>query len=157
MGSFFRRLRGIVGTGLTWAVGWGVAFAGLFATLGFPYGGLVEAAVNGIILGFSAGGSFAIILSIAERRRTLQELSLRRVGVWGGIGGMTLLLLFTPAVFNYGRPFGEILTSYLVQLSFMGILGAGFAAGSVALARKEDERFLESMDPAPPALEEGLG
>jgi hypothetical protein len=73
---------------------------------------------------------------------------------------MALLLLFTPVVFGYGRPFSEILTSYLVQLSFMGVLGAGFATGSVALARREDGRLLESEDPAPRvlgALEDRLG
>lgn len=138
MRGFLRKLRGVLGTGLTWAVGWGVAFSGLFATFGFPYGGLLEAGVNGVILGFVGGGVFGTLLSIAERHRTLDQLSLRRVAVWGGIGGMALLLLFTPVVLGSSRPFTDVITSYLVQLSFMGVLGSGFASGSVALARKGD-------------------
>lgn len=146
MKQLLRKLRGIVGTGLTWAVGFGVAYVGLFAGFGFPYGNLFEAGVNGVILGFCAGGSFATILSIAERRRTLDQLSVRRVAAWGAIGGMALLLLFTPLVFGSGRPIGDVLTSYLVQLSFMGILGAGFSTGSVALARRGDLDLLEGED-----------
>lgn len=150
MKNILRRLRGVLGTGVTWAVGWGVAFAGLRIGLGFPYGNLLEAAVNGMILGFIGGSSFAVILSIAEHRRTLDQLSLRRVALWGGVGGMALLLCFSPMVFGAGPLLGKMLPSYLVQLALHGLLGAGFASGSVALARRPDPKLIDGEhDPQP--------
>lgn len=146
MKGFLRRLRGIIGTGFTWAVGWGAAFTGLRALFGFPYDNLLEAALNGSILGLAAGGSFAVILSIAERRRTLDQLSLRRVAAWGGVGGMALLLLLTPVVFASGLPLVELLTLYLTLLALNASLGAGFATGSVALAQRDDMKMLEGKD-----------
>lgn len=145
MRTFLRKLRGIVGTGLTWAAGWGVLFGGIFASLGSPLGAVLEAVVGGAFLGLFAGGSFAIILSIAERRRTLEELSLRRIALWGGIGGMSLLLAFSPLalarLIDAGLPL-RAMVSFLLPMGISGILGAGFAAGSVALAKREDVRTI---------------
>lgn len=52
-----------------------------------------------------------------------------------------------------GEPSGSLpiksrfqICSYLVQLSFMGILGAGFSTGSVALAKRGDSGLLEGKD-----------
>jgi hypothetical protein len=141
MKGLLRKLRGIVGTGLTWAVGWGALFGGMFAILGSPLGAVLEATMGGAFLGAFAGGSFAVILSIAEGRRTLRELSLRRVAIWGGIGGMALILAVSPLtlarIIAAGLPLSTMLT-LLIPLGISGILGASFASGSVALARRAD-------------------
>jgi len=143
MKGFLRKLRGILGTGLTWAAGWGALFGGMWAALGSPFGAVLEAVAGGAFLGAFAGGSFAVILSIAERRRTLGELSLRRVALWGGIGGMTLILLLSPlALFRLleaGLPISAML-QFLIPLGISGALGAGFASGSVALAKREGRK-----------------
>ena len=142
MKKFLRRLRGIIGTGLTWAVGWAGVTVALNLLGGVPLQYLGLIAVSGLVRGFIAGGAFAVILSIAERRHTLEDLSLRRVALWGGIGGSLLLLSSMPIMVSMGVPvfsmLGGVVTSALV--------GAGFASGSVALARRADAKLIEGGD-----------
>ena len=151
MGRFLRRLRGIFSTGLLWAVGWaGVTIAtGLVSGIPFRFVGFL--ALEGVVKGFIAGGAFAGILSIAEGHRTLQDLSLKRVALWGAIGGNLLLLLAMPVLLSLGAPMVSTLTGVITN----GLLGAGFASGSVALARRGEERLLEWDDPEPPRLDGG--
>ncbi len=146
MKSLFRKLRGIIGTGLTWAGGWGAAFLALWAVFGMTFDNLAEAVFTGMGFGLVAGSSFAVILTIAERQRALNQLSLWRVGLWGGIGGMALVLSVVALVAGNGAPLGQVLTFYLPQLVIFGTLGAGFASGSVALAQREDKKLLEGWD-----------
>jgi hypothetical protein len=146
MGAFLRKLRGIIGTGLTWAVGWAAGWAAVGVGFGVPFGSLVGIAVNGALIGFIAGGSFATILSIAERHRTLDQLSLRRVALWGFLGGVALPLFFSPRLLGAGLPFRMVVTTFILPTGVSGLLGAGFAAGSVALARQEDRKLLEGLD-----------
>lgn len=145
--GILRRLRGIVGTGLIWAVGWAGINLGLGVAvilMGTPLGNLSPIVLAGIIQGFFAGSAFAVILSITERRHALDELSLQRVALWGGIGGMILLLPAIPFLVPIGSPMNTI----LVPLVIDGLIGAGFASGSVALARRGDKELTEGEDPA---------
>jgi hypothetical protein len=103
---------------------------------------LLPLSVTAFIQGFVAGGAFATILSIAERRHTLQELSLKRVGVWGGIGGMIIVLPAIPYMLSYGLPLSRVFLPLIIN----GLIGAGFASGSVALARKGDTKLLKGDD-----------
>ena len=144
MGKFLRRLRGIFGTGLTWAVGWAAFTVGTNLLFGIPLRFVGLLAVSGVVRGFIAGGAFAVILSFAERHHTLEDLSLRRVGLWGGIGGSLLLVATLPFVLSLGIP----LVPRLVGLTTSALLGAGFASGSVALARRGEPRLLDGgQDP----------
>lgn len=149
MKKLLRKLRGILGTGITWALGWGALFGVMGVVVGAPLGAAVNAVFGGGFLGACAGVSFAAILSIAERRRTLEELSLRRVAIWGGLGGMALLLAASPfAVFrllSLGAPLGAYL-SFLVPMGISGLLGTAFATGSVYLARREDRKLLAAHE-----------
>jgi hypothetical protein len=158
MKGFFRKLRGIIGTGITWAVGWGAIFGGIWIARGNPLGMVVEAVLGGAFLGACAGGSFAVILSLAERRRTLRELSIPRVAIWGGIGGMALLLALSPLaavrMLHAGIPLVAMM-SFVAPMVISGVLGAGFAAGSVALAKREERNEIGSGDPGGLALPEG--
>ena len=148
MKNLLRKLRGILGTGLTWAVGWAGVWAGLWVVTGNSLGRMLGAATNGAVLGLIAGGTFALILSVVERKRTLHDLSLKRVALWGGIGGMALLLAFLPTALEFSAIFGGFLTSYVVPLALNGLLGAGSAAGSVALARRGDTDRIGEMESA---------
>jgi hypothetical protein len=152
MNNFLRRLRGIIGTGLTWAIGWTgvkVGLFGLYGLSGFPLRFLFPIALSGLVQGFIAGGAFAVVLSIAERRHTLEDLSLRRVALWGGVGGVLVLLPTLPMVFSYGVPLIPILGSLAVD----GLMGAGFATGSVALARRGDTKLIEGEEDSILSLE----
>lgn len=134
MRGFLRRIRGIMGTGLTWAAG----FVGFFsvvqvALVGLPWEIFPDLAIRWALYGFVVGGSFAGILSLTERHRKLEDLSLRRVALWGAAGG---LLVTIGMGFFYGIPpwwfFAEI-----------SLLSAGFSSGSVALARRADTKLIE--------------
>jgi hypothetical protein len=76
MKSFLRRLRGIIGTGLTWAAGFVGISVVRFVLFGVPWEAFPELATQWAILGFVTGGAFAGILSLTERSRTLEDLSL---------------------------------------------------------------------------------
>jgi len=95
MRKWLRRIRGALGTGLTWAAAWGGvgAILGLLGFLGPPFlgpsfmeplGGLL-AAVSFGVAGFIAGASFSTVLGITEGRRRFDEMSLPRFALehWG--------------------------------------------------------------------------
>jgi hypothetical protein len=136
MKRFLRRIRGVIGTGLIWALGW-APLGALFVALTVDRTPLARyialGAINGAIQGFLVGGSFAVVLSVVERHKQLEELSLGRVAAWGALGGFLLGIPFTLA-------FGVPLFSADGALTYL--LGAGFAAGTVAIARKGGEEAL---------------
>ncbi len=148
MKKWLRRIRGAVGMGLIWAAAWfgaGVIFlSGLLVFGSPPVGtGLVAVIVmaNSVLLavfGFVGGTAFSVILGIAEGRRRFDEMSLP---VFAGIGGTVGGLLASVVSLSTGGPF----TLSLVGVSGIGavfLLGAGSAAGSLALARRADDREL---------------
>ena len=87
--------------------------------------------------GFAGGTAFSVVLSVTEGRRRFDEMSLLRFAAWGAVGGfllaMPLLLLRAatdpPALYWFGT-------------SVVALLGAGSATGSLALARRADDREL---------------
>jgi hypothetical protein len=93
-----------------------------------------------------AGASFAVILSVAERNHSLEDLSLRRVALWGGAGGLVLSAI--PLAFGVPVP-------YLLGPLVMNVgIGAGMATGSVVLARRGGSRRL-NLGAADPLLRLG--
>ena len=141
MKNFLRRLRGVINTGLLWAAG-SVAFFSVFEVLGGRSGSLLIGIPFFAGFGFIMGSAFAGILSLAERHRSLEDLSLRRVALWGALGGLVFLggatLVFRPPE----------AVSWLI----LPLLTAGLGSGSVALAKRADTKLLEG-DGDLPALE----
>ena len=101
MKKFLRRLRGTVGTALTWAGTWcgaGIVIGttGLFGNLALAdyalFGGVFA------VLGFAYGAVFALVLSLIEGRRSIDELTLPRVAVWGAAAavGQLVSVVATP-------------------------------------------------------------
>jgi hypothetical protein len=145
MKTIFRRLRGILGMGVTWAVVWACAGAliGIVQRYWLPrsYPQLPPGALDGIILangiswgtyGFALGSLFACVLAIAERRRALEQLTIWRIAVWGALAGALL-----PVTFMVGLKLatGWGVTNGLLSTLLSVSLGAGSAAASLALAR----------------------
>ncbi len=136
MKKWLKRIRGAVGMGLTWAAAWSgfaviVAFVGVFGTLDLlDY--VVFAGLFGMV-GFMGGAAFSVALGITERRRRFDEMSLRRFAFWGAVGG---LLVSMPWV--AGATLAEAFGIAVV----MTLTGAGSASGSLALARRADDREL---------------
>ena len=140
MKKWLRRIRGAIGMGLTWAAAWGGA--GTLTMLGFllvtgsrpdPPFPLIFGA-----FGFVAGVIFSGVLGLVEGRRRFDQMSLPRFAAWGAIGGFLLSATFVLAVSLAGDP------AFLWNLVLVGpvfaVAGAGSAAGSLALARRAQDR-----------------
>ena len=134
MDRLIRTARGAIGVGVTWAALWavvgfvfGILFR-LFSDVGFRPGEneLVVAIVFGIV-GLLSGVAFSTVMAIAERRRTLDQLSVLRAAGWGALASGILPLITS-------IPNGMIV--------IFAPLGALFAATSVALAKREARREL---------------
>ena len=92
--------------------------------------------------GFVFGSAFAVVLSIAERHRKLEDLSLWRVALWAAVGALLPLgaidLAFGVVEWGFALP------SLLIF--------SGFSSGAVALAKRADRKLTEDDDDLP-ALE----
>src|SRR5262245_11574765 len=130
MREFLRRCRGVLRMGLTWAVVWATIFFALGVTIGIidpdsidpgeePY----RFAWIGTIVGFVAGSAFGLLISLAERRKTLLNLSLARAGLWGAIASSLFPLLT------------QVNDSMII---FMAPIGAALGAASVGVAKRAE-------------------
>ena len=142
MKGFLRRLRGVIGTGLTWAVG--------FVALGMGYavlhGNPIRSPLSGddVAAGFILGSTFAVILIFAERHRRLEDLSLPRIGLWGALAALLLtggLELAVPGAMDWET------------VLFLSVFSGGLSSGSLALARRAEPKLLEGDDEPLPAIE----
>lgn len=143
MKKFLRKCRGILGFGATWGVAWGLIFAALGVIVGIvdpdsigPGEDPLHVGWYGAVFGFVSGAAFSLVLSLAESRRTIRELSAGRAAVWG-IVGTALFPLLTP-----------VDNSMLIILC---PIGAGLAAASVALAKRAELAAFVEHPELPPA------
>lgn len=148
--SWARRLRGIVGTALVWAVAWtvggvAVTIGALLArtspsTLRFWITALTSASVIWTIWGGVSGAAFASVLAIAERRRRVADLSMRRVAAWGALGGAAvpaaIALLVAADPYASSDRGGYIMLS--VSLIASSVFGAICSGGTLWLARQSE-------------------
>ena len=137
MTHWLQRTRGAIGIGLTWAAGWAPvgAVTGWVTgmTLDFPLGVVASNyAVTFGVLGFIGGTIFSTVLSLAERHRSFDQLSLPRFVTWGAAGGVLLGgLAVTAGLLGSGA---TLLGAVMIGAGTL--LGAGSAAGSLAIAKK---------------------
>jgi multisubunit Na+/H+ antiporter MnhB subunit len=143
MKGFLRRLRGVIGMGLTW----GLALAGVGTLVGLIFGGtfVPGLALTGGFLGFIVGSAFAVILSVAERRQSLGDLSLSRMALWGGIGGALVA-----GATNLFAGSGGLIWEFVASVAVFGALAS---TGTVALARRADTQLIEGEDESSQRLE----
>ncbi|HEU4996016.1 MAG TPA: hypothetical protein VFT29_14430 [Gemmatimonadaceae bacterium] len=152
MNRWLRRVRGAVGMGLTWAVGWALVglMIGLTSRLlpGLPWWNsffrFFDAPLPALAVpGFVGGALFSVVLGIAGRRRRFSELSLPRFAAWGALGGL-LLGLVPATMVTLGL---ATLAPGLDLWRLTGIisvpctlLSAASASGQLLLARKAEKR-----------------
>lgn len=145
MANWLRKLRGVLGIGLSW---------GLPATVVGLIGGVVASVVGGgpllpslatgaAMVGglfFLLGTGFALALTLTEGRRTLHELTPRRASVWGAVAGgwlpVVTVLVSTGSRFGTVLADPELLAALLGGVASCGALGAALAGGTVAVARQ---------------------
>jgi uncharacterized membrane protein len=142
MNTLLRKLRGLLGVGFTWAVGWAIIMFIIGSIIGVVDPDSIDqgeepwrlALIVGTV-GFLSGSVFALIFSSAERRKSIRDLSVLRSAFWGALGGAALPLL----------------TSMNDAVLFNTVpLGAIFAASTVAIARRAALREPEPVDQLPP-------
>lgn len=138
MKTWLKRFRGAIGVGLTWAVGWTVVGMATMLFAGAVLGLNTDVVDIWIPVfaypAFLGGVTFSTVLGIAGRRRRLDEMSLRQFAGWGALGGVVLMV---PIVVGAGlKPL------FLIIGSIVTLLCAGSAAGSLALARRAEDRAL---------------
>lgn len=142
MGTLFRRLRGLIGVGVTWGALWAGIGAGIGVVIGIvnPYAWrftnpILEWAFGMGVYGAVSGVGFGVLFSLKEGRKMLLDLSLKRVALWGLLGSAAV-----PAVFAMlgwlpvGTPIVDIAQAMLVT----GFLGGTFAPGAVGIARRAE-------------------
>ena len=129
-----KRIRGMVGMGLIWAAGWSPIGAVIGLVGG---GGAVALAISWAQIGFMGGVLSTAFLGITNVHRRFDEIEMS-LRVFGAIGG-TVGGLLTWFVLSTGGP---ITLGSLAMASFVFLLGAGSAAGSLALARRAHDREL---------------
>jgi hypothetical protein len=125
--------------GLAWALAWFGAGMVLLLIVG-PDAADVPFPLGFGLLGFLAGATFSGILGIVEGRRSFDQMSVPRFAGWGAVGGLLFSVIFVLAA-GLG---GDVL---LVLSPVFGVASAASAAGSLALARRAEDRvLLEAFD-----------
>lgn len=157
MKPWLRRVRGAVGMGLTWAVGWALVglLIGVASRLltGLPWDTffrVFDAPLPALAIpGFIGGMLFSVVLGVAGRCRRFQELSLPRFAAWGALAG--LLLSLVPAAMvavGLATLAGPEVSLWQLTAAIgvpLTILCSASAAGTLALARKAENRDLPAL------------
>jgi hypothetical protein len=152
MTKWLRRVRGAVGMGLTWGVGW--ALAGLLIGVSsvilpaLPWEYFFEvfdAPLPALAIpGFFGGAIFSAVLGIAGRRRRFDELSVPRFAALGAVGGLLLSVLPAAMVaVGLASVEGSRVGLWRATLVISGpfiLLSAASAAVSLMLARRAERR-----------------
>jgi hypothetical protein len=97
MKKWLRHIRGAIGMGLTWAVGWilvGMLGVVVFYAL-FPSVPDVHEVRIPVFAypGFFGGVIFSVVLRVAVGSRRFDEFSLTRIAAWGTVAGLLLGVL----------------------------------------------------------------
>ncbi len=159
MKKWLRRIRGAVGMGVTWAVGWALVVVVMGVTtilLPGTWLDLIFAAADDELLmvmvlpAFAGGVVFSTVLGITGRRRRFDELSLPQFAALGAFGGL-LLGLFPVAALGVGA---ASVAQAAAIISVVTLLSAVSASGSLILARMSEDRAL--LDASEDVAEVGL-
>ncbi|MBW7932164.1 MAG: hypothetical protein H3C62_00855 [Gemmatimonadaceae bacterium] len=148
MTGWLRRVRGTIGMGLTWAVGW--ALAGILigvSSLLLPFlpwdrfFNIFDAPLPALAVpGFVGGLIFSAVLGIAGRRRRFDQLSLPKFALWGAVGGLLLALvpggMVLVGLATIGKEGAGVVALTAVTAPFLMALSSASATVSLLLARK---------------------
>lgn len=145
MKLILRRLRGALGTALTWAAAWfGAGF--LFITLNHVLGlipfrvytelflsNALRYATQMAFVGFITGGTFSLYVASTFREKRLEDLSPGRFALGGGLVAVLLTLALLGVAPGYGV---LLLSDIVVPLGMSLLLGGGTGYASIKLAQR---------------------
>ncbi len=161
MTRLLRRLRGLLGTAVTWAIAWvpirlAISLAG-GALAGAPVKLVLGYALFAALQGGFSGLVFGSITMIAEHGRSVKQIRPWRAALWGMVAAVSAPLLGALVAVAGGTlplvpaAVGDI----LVGMGIGATLGAVTAGGNIALARRAERPQLRDGDvprlPQPPA------
>lgn len=143
MKTFFKRLRGAVGSALVWGATWfttaGALFSTLHLTVGLPMEGpwrfILFVASSIAATGFLTGGAFSIFLRFGRLERPLLEVKVGKVALAGAI----VSALVFPAVSWITQLLvggGLVLTDVIAGASWAAVFGTVTAAFTLKLAQQ---------------------
>lgn len=155
MGDILRKIRGLAGVGATWGTVWAAIGAGIGYILGVVSpeiwtfsNPVVDWALGIGAYGFVSGVGFGGLLSLREGAKTIDELSLARIAIWGGLGAVAVPLLFG-ALGMFGA--GTTVMDVIGAMAVTGGLGALSAPASIQVARQAEIAAREEV----PAIGQG--
>ena len=135
MPRWLRVIRGMIGTGLTFAVGVG----GVSVLLGLVGLVLGEVSLNDFgmigklsVVAFLVGVGFSGVLAITAHGRPFEKISLRSVTALGAGGGV-IYFLFIASMNGFGS--WSVLNA-IGNLVILTLLGSGSAAATLLVARR---------------------
>ena len=169
MRSLIRRIRGALGSALTWGLSWLGASLVLNSVVhlvwGFPLPSpwqyILYSAVNSGITGFLTGGAFSAYLGLAYRNRTILDIRVGRfalggaivagllspvinlsAGLWARASGLPLLAALGPGII-WASLFGGVTAGAMIKLA----QGASrqIASGSVSALEAEQAEALSLL------------
>ena len=130
-----RRLRSALILATFWALVW--LAVGLFAGLLMGWYHLPpDPVLIGIwpLLGALSGGTFALLLALAEKQRSVTQLSPRRLAAWGAIGGVLIPIIASVVVLALTDL--HLAANTPVVFLLLAILGSSSALGTLCMARR---------------------
>ena len=133
MQKWLKRIGGAIGMGVSWAVAW--SLVGTVPRWLFGFNTDAPFPIIFGVLGFIAGFTFSVILTLFERRREFDQLTIPRFATWGALSGVLLAAIFT-RIASLGA--GDV----LVIAPTFAIACAACASGSLALAKRAERREL---------------
>jgi len=135
MPRWLRVIRGMIGTGLTFAAGAAVV-GSILGLVGLLLGKLswddLRMVAKVSVVAFLIGVGFSGMLAIAARGRTFDRLSLRSFTALGAAGGLLYFLFIAAA--NGARVWSA--WNAIGNLTILTVLGGGLAAAMLVLARR---------------------
>lgn len=164
MRKLLRRLRGALGTAVTWAVGWAgasVLVTSLVQLVGLGPGGIpfwqfaIVVAQNFAGFGFLCGGAFSLFLGVAGRKKQLDELNAGLFGLGGGIAAGVALPVFTTVV-NGLSGFPTPMAALGVMSGIAATLGGITAYGTIKIAQGSSRRISDGYLGALEAEQDGV-
>lgn len=131
-----RLVRGIIGTGLAFAVGGGAILGAIGGTLsllgGPPMRAVLATAARGTVLGFMLGVAFSLLLAFIARGRSFASLKLSRfAGLGAAIGILAWLLMGLNGAFHAWS-----LQNGIMNLVLLTLMGSGSATAILLLGRR---------------------
>lgn len=153
-------MRGVFSLGVIWGGATAVCgvAAGAIAGL-FGGGALFIASLSGVVLGavgMMLGTAFGALLTLGQGHRTLEEITPRRsatVGFLAG-GGLAFVGNSVLVLSAGGLPAEMVIPALVLSSSIYGVLTAGLAYGTIAVAKKApDDTLLRSPPPELPSAQ----